>query len=54
MTKAPERDWFGQHINMNDTRDQVGSAQAWDPLARADEVSEEQFHRHFGWPGYCR
>jgi hypothetical protein len=30
----------------------VRSAPAWDPLAMADEVSEHQFHRHFGWPGY--
>ncbi len=47
-------DWFGQHINMNVTRDQVRSAPAWDPLALADEVNEEQFHRHFGWQGYSR
>jgi hypothetical protein len=47
-------DWFGQHINMNVSRDQVRSAPAWDPLAMADEVSEEELHRHFGWPGYGR
>jgi hypothetical protein len=47
-------DWFGQHINMNVSRDQVRSAPAWDPLAMADEVSEEELHRHFGWPGYRR
>jgi hypothetical protein len=47
-------DWFGQHINMNVTRDQVRSAPAWDPLAMMDEVGEEQLHRHFGWPGYRR
>jgi hypothetical protein len=47
-------DWFGEHINMNVTRDQVRSAPSWDPLAMADEVSEEQFHDHFGWPGYSR
>ncbi len=45
-------DWFGHHINMNVTRDQVRSAPVWDPLAMANEVSEEQLHRHFGWPGY--
>ena len=45
-------DWFGEHINMNVTRDQVRSAPAWDPLAMADEVSEDALHRHFGWPGY--
>ncbi len=47
-------DWFGERINMNVTRDQVRSAPVWDPLAMADEVSEEQFHTHFGWPGYSR
>jgi hypothetical protein len=45
-------DWFDHHINMNVTRDQVRSAPAWDPLAMVDQVREEQFHRHFGWPGY--
>jgi hypothetical protein len=45
-------DWCGERINLNVTRDQVRSAPAWDPLAMADEVSEEQLHRHFGWPGY--
>jgi hypothetical protein len=45
-------DWFGERINMNVTRDRVRSAPAWDPLAMMDEVSEQQFHRHFGWPGY--
>ena len=47
-------DWFGEHINLNVTRDQVKSAPAWDPLAMADEVSEADLHRHFGWPGYDR
>jgi PRC-barrel domain len=45
-------DWFGERINMNVTRDQVRSAPAWDPVSMADEASEQQFHRHFGWPGY--
>jgi hypothetical protein len=45
-------DWFGEHINMNVTRDQVRSAPAWDPLTMADKVSEDELHRHFGWPGY--
>ena len=45
-------DWFGEHIDMNVSRDQVRSAPAWDPLALADQASEEQLHRHFGWPGY--
>jgi len=45
-------DWFEHHINVRVTRDQVRSAPAWDPLAMVDQVREEQFHRHFGWPGY--
>jgi hypothetical protein len=49
-----EIDWFGEHINMNVTRDQVRSAPAWDPLALMDEASEDELHRHFGWPGYRR
>jgi hypothetical protein len=32
----------------------VQSAPAWDPLAMADEVREDDLHRHFGWPGYRR
>jgi len=44
-------DWLARHIDMNVARDQVRSAPAWVPLAMADEVSEEQLHRHFGWPG---
>ena len=47
-------DWFGERIDMNVSREQVKSAPAWDPLALADEVAEEQLHRHFGWPGYGR
>ncbi len=47
-------DWFGEHVNMNVTREQVRSAPAWDPLAMINEVSEEDLHRHFGWPGYNR
>ena len=45
-------DWFGEHINMNVTRDQVRSAPAWDPLAMTNEISEDELHRHFGWAGY--
>lgn len=45
-------DWFGEHINMNVTRDQVRSAPAWDPLAMMDKASEDALHSHFGWPGY--
>ena len=45
-------DWFSEHVNMNVTRDQVKSAPAWDPLALVNEVTEEELHRHFGWPGY--
>jgi hypothetical protein len=47
-------DWFGEHINMNVTRDQVRSAPTWDPLALMDEAREDELHRHFGWPGYGR
>jgi hypothetical protein len=45
-------DWLDRQVKLNVTRDQVKSAPAWDPLAMADEVSEQQLHRHFGWPGY--
>jgi PRC-barrel domain len=45
-------DWFGEHVNMTVTRDQVRSAPAWDPLAMTDKLSEDALHRHFGWPGY--
>ncbi len=45
-------DWSEHHINVNVTRDQVKSSPAWDPLALADQVGEQQLHRHFGWPGY--
>jgi hypothetical protein len=45
-------DWVDRQINLNITRDQVKSAPAWDPLAMTDEVSEQQLHRHFGWPGF--
>jgi hypothetical protein len=51
---AKDIDWYGEHVNMNVTRDQVRSAPAWDPLAITQEVSEDAFHRHFGWPGYDR
>ena len=47
-------DWFAEHVNMKVTREQVRSAPAWDPLAMADEASEDELHRHFGWPGYGR
>ena len=45
-------DWFGEQANMNVTRDQVRSAPPWDPLAMVDGASEDELHRHFGWPGY--
>ncbi len=45
-------DWSEGRINVNVTRDQVKSSPAWDPLAMADQVGEQQYHRHFGWPGY--
>lgn len=45
-------DGLDREVKLNVTRDQVKSAPPWDPLAMADEVSEQQLHRHFGWPGY--
>jgi hypothetical protein len=45
-------DWLDRQVKLNVTRDQVKSAPAWDPLAMTDEVTEQQLHRHFGWPGY--
>jgi hypothetical protein len=45
-------DWAERRINVNITRDQVKSSPPWDPLELADQVAEEQLHRHYGWPGY--
>ncbi len=45
-------DWSEHRIDVDVTRDQVKSSPAWDPLAVADRISEQQLHRHFGWPGY--
>ena len=45
-------DWSKHRINVNVSRDQVKSSPPWDPLAMADQVGEQQLHRHFGWPGY--
>jgi len=45
-------DWSEHRINVNVTRDQAKSSPPWDPLAMADQVGEQQLHRHFGWPGY--
>jgi hypothetical protein len=47
-------DWFGERIDMNVSREQIRSAPEWDPAALADEAREDEFHRHFGWPGYRR
>jgi hypothetical protein len=53
---APERQGEGlgadRAAGPRASRDQVRSAPAWDSLALADQASEEQLHRHFGWPGY--
>jgi hypothetical protein len=49
---APERQGEGLGAGPRASRDQVRSAPAWHPLALADQASEEQLHRHFGWPGY--
>jgi hypothetical protein len=45
-------DWPQRRVSVNVTREQVKSAPAWDPLAMADQLAEEQVRRHFGWPGY--
>ena len=45
-------DWAERHINVNVTRDQVKSRPEWDPLAMMDQVEEQRYHSHFGWPGY--
>ena len=45
-------DWAERRINVNVTREQVKSSPSWDPLALADQVAEQQLHRHYGWPGY--
>ena len=45
-------DWPQRRVSVNVTREQVKSAPAWDPLAMADQVADEQVRRHFGWPGY--
>jgi len=45
--------WAERRINVNVTRDRVKSSPScWDPLALADQVAEQQLHRHYGWPGY--
>jgi hypothetical protein len=46
-------DWVERRVNVNVTRDQVRSAPAFDPVTIADEVIQEQLHRHFGWPGFA-
>jgi hypothetical protein len=45
-------DWFDRRINVNVSREQVKSAPEWDPLAMMDKAREDEFHGHFGWPGY--
>ncbi len=45
-------DWAERRINVNVSRDQVRSSPPWDPLALADQIAQERYHRHFGWPGY--
>jgi len=46
-------DWVERRVNVNVTRDQVRSAPAFDAVAMADEVMQEQLHRHFGWPSFA-
>jgi hypothetical protein len=45
--------WLERRVNVNVTRDQVRSAPSFDPAAMADEVMQEQLHRHFGWLGFA-
>ena len=45
-----EIDWSEHRINVNVTRDQVKSSPAWDPLAMANQVGEQQLHRHLVGP----
>ncbi len=47
-----EIDWAERRIDVNVTREQVKSSPDWDPIALADEIAQQQYHRHFGWPGY--
>jgi hypothetical protein len=46
-------DWVDRRVNVNVTRDKVRSAPAFDPVAMADEVMQEQLHRHFRWSGFA-
>ena len=46
-------DWVERRVNVNVTHDQARSTPAFDPVAMADEVIQEQLHRHFGWPGFA-
>jgi hypothetical protein len=45
-------DRIESRVSVKVTREKVKPAPAWDPLAMADDVAEQQLHRHFGWPGY--
>ncbi len=45
-------DWAERRIDVNVTREQVKSSPDWDPIALADQIAQQQYHRHFGWPGY--
>jgi hypothetical protein len=45
-------DWAERHVNVSVTRDQVRLSPAWDPLAMPDEIGEQRYNGHFGWPGY--
>jgi hypothetical protein len=49
-----EIDWREREVKLNVTREKVQSAPSWDPAEMADQVSEDEFHRHFGWPAYRR
>ena len=40
-----------REVKLNVTREQVQMSPGLGPLAMADEISEQQLRRHFGWPG---
>ena len=44
-------DGRSRRVGVNVTRERSQSAPARNPLALIDEIAEEQFRRHFGWPG---
>jgi len=41
-----------RRVALNVTRAQVRASPAWDPIAMAQEITEQELHGHYGWPGY--